>query len=285
MHGLCGPEVCSCAFIAACMVVCKLQGMPANCAQRAVTTKPLTAVGFFCCHLQIFEALGTPNDSVWTGVERLAHYRTNFPKWQQRPWSQLAPRLAADALGLDLLSSMLAYNPEARITAGQALKHAWFDEVRRQELLAGGGNSGGRSVPVTQMQLQSHASTSAAAGVAGAGVQQLGGGDPRLLQYGVRAVQQQQQSMLAQQRHQLQQQLARQQQAAALQQAALAQPPHQLQVCGFGVPAGLPQGALLQPAAAAAAAGGGWPNLPLNQLPPAAPQYLPQQQLHHPLPA
>jgi hypothetical protein len=235
------------------------------------------------CASQIFEALGTPNDNVWTGVERLAHYRTNFPKWQQRPWSQLAPRLAADALGLDLLSSMLAYNPEARITAGQALKHAWFDEVRRQELLAGGGNNGGRLVPVAQMQPQVHGGSSAAAGAGVSGAQQLGAGDPRLLQYGVRAVQQQQ-HMLAQQRQQLQQQVARQQQAAALAQAALVQPQHQLQVCGFGVPAGMPQAALLQPAPTAAAAGS-WPNLPLNSLSPAAPQYLPQQQLHHPLPA
>jgi hypothetical protein len=94
--------------------------------------------------------------------------------------------------------------------------------------------------------------------------------------------------VLAQQRQQLQQQVAHQQQVAVLQQAALSQP--QLQLCGgFGVPAGLPQGVLLQPAssaaAAAAAAAGVWPNLPLNALPPAAPQHLPQQQLHHPLQA
>jgi hypothetical protein len=253
----------------------------------------LTSTHCYFCPLQIFEALGTPNDSVWTGVERLAHYRTNFPKWQQRPWSQLVPRLAADALGLNLLSSMLAYNPEARITAGQALKHAWFDEVRRQEALAGGGAGRGRPVPAAQMQPQVRGGSSAAAAAgtaAAAGQQQLGGGDPRLLQYGVRAVQQQQQALaqrqqqvLAQQRQQLQQQVAHQQQVAVLQQAALSQP--QLQLCGgFGVPAGLPQGVLLQPASSAAAAGV-WPNLPLNALPPAAPQHLPQPQLHHPLQA
>jgi hypothetical protein len=90
---------------------------------------------------------------------------------------------------------------------------------------------------------------------------------------------------LAQQRQQLQQQVAHQQQVAVLQQAALSQP--QMQVCGFGFPAGLPQGVLLQPAssAAAAAAAGVWPSLPLNAPPPAAPQHLPQPQLHHPLQA
>eukprot|EP00882_Tetradesmus_deserticola_P013789 GHRQ01014643.1.p1 GENE.GHRQ01014643.1~~GHRQ01014643.1.p1 ORF type:complete len:231 (+),score=105.68 GHRQ01014643.1:474-1166(+) len=225
---------------------------------------------------QIFEALGTPDDSVWAGVERLAHYRTNFPKWQQRPWSQLAPRLAADGLGLDLLSSMLAYNPEARITAGQALKHAWFDELRSQELSASDGTGGGRVAATAQTQTQVCGGSSAAAGPAAAGNHQRGAGDSRLLQYGARAVQQHQQQALAQQRQQLQQQVARQQQAAVLQHAVLSQP--QLQMCGLG----LPQGALLQPAVTGVA--GSWPNA-LNVLPPAASQYLPQQQLHHPLPA
>lgn len=78
---------------------------------------------------QIFEALGTPNDSVWAGVERLAHYRSNYPQWQPKDWGVLVPRLAGDALGINLLASMLTYDPEARISAAQALKHPWFDDL------------------------------------------------------------------------------------------------------------------------------------------------------------
>eukprot|EP00879_Flechtneria_rotunda_P030541 GHRR01033185.1.p1 GENE.GHRR01033185.1~~GHRR01033185.1.p1 ORF type:complete len:416 (+),score=103.73 GHRR01033185.1:575-1822(+) len=80
---------------------------------------------------KIFEALGTPDDSMWAGVECLAHYRHNFPRWRPQDWGHLVPRLAKDPLGIDLLAGMLAYDPEARITAGQALKHPWFDDLRR----------------------------------------------------------------------------------------------------------------------------------------------------------
>lgn len=91
-----------------------------------------------CCSadfpaVQIFEALGTPDDSMWAGVERLQYYRRDFPRWQAKDWGRLVPRLARDPLGVDLLASMLSYNPENRITAGQALKHPWFNDIRRNE--------------------------------------------------------------------------------------------------------------------------------------------------------
>lgn len=74
---------------------------------------------------------------MWAGVERLAHYRDNYPKWQPKDWAVLVPRLAGDPLGINLLSSMLTYDPEARISAAQALKHPWFSD------LAGSSGSGG----------------------------------------------------------------------------------------------------------------------------------------------
>ena len=44
------------------------------------------------------------------------------------PASQVCPRLAGDADGLDLLSRLLAYDPSKRITAKQALAHPWFSQ-------------------------------------------------------------------------------------------------------------------------------------------------------------
>jgi renal tumor antigen len=35
----------------------------------------------------------------------------------------------------DLVSKLLIYNPDNRITASQALKHPWFTELRDQEKL------------------------------------------------------------------------------------------------------------------------------------------------------
>lgn len=42
---------------------------------------------------------------------------------------QLVPALAGDRQGLDLLASLLAYDPSRRITAGRALEHPWFRDV------------------------------------------------------------------------------------------------------------------------------------------------------------
>lgn len=107
---------------------------------------------------KIFEALGTPNDSMWSGVERLTHYRHNFPQWQPKDWGLLVPRLAAESLGVDLLASMLAYDPEARISAAQALKHPFFDDVRDS-------SSGNNSRPAAQ-SVQSGSAATAGAGPA-----------------------------------------------------------------------------------------------------------------------
>lgn len=70
---------------------------------------------------------------MWVGVERLQYYRRDFPHWRPKDWAALVPRLARDPVGIDLLASMLSYNPESRITAGQALRHPWFDDIRRTE--------------------------------------------------------------------------------------------------------------------------------------------------------
>lgn len=47
--------------------------------------------------------------------------------YKRRPLSSLVPRL--DALGLDLLGKLLEYRPEKRITAAEAMKHEYFDEL------------------------------------------------------------------------------------------------------------------------------------------------------------
>lgn len=41
---------------------------------------------------------------------------------------QLAPNL--DAVGLNLLESMLEYDPKKRISADAALQHPWFHDVQ-----------------------------------------------------------------------------------------------------------------------------------------------------------
>ncbi|GLC55296.1 hypothetical protein PLESTB_000969300 [Pleodorina starrii] len=78
---------------------------------------------------RIFERLGTPTPDVWRDLPGLAHFSDEFPNFRPRPMHELVPRLANDPHGLDLLSRLLAYDPNRRITARQALDHPWFQGV------------------------------------------------------------------------------------------------------------------------------------------------------------
>jgi len=77
--------------------------------------------------LEIFKRLGTPNEHIWPGVTRLEHYQTVFPKWQRIEWKKIVPKL--DDNGLHLLNLMLILDPSKRISAKQALKHPYFNDV------------------------------------------------------------------------------------------------------------------------------------------------------------
>ncbi|EPZ32720.1 protein serine/threonine kinase [Rozella allomycis CSF55] len=76
---------------------------------------------------KIFRILGTPSEQSWPGVSSLPSYQANFPKW---PRINLAEVCKLDHFGLDLLQKMLVYEPGQRITAKEALRHPYFDELR-----------------------------------------------------------------------------------------------------------------------------------------------------------
>lgn len=209
---------------------------------------------------QIFEALGTPNDAMWAGVQRLSHYRDNFPQWQPKDWDALVPRLAADPLGADLLGSMLAYDPEARISAAQALRHPWFNELQASDIRADG------SAAMQQDALASapppagtsQPAAAAAAGGGGGGVQQPPAG-PGVL--GGRPVHMRsafEQQLMLQQQQQLQAhlQLPRfqpPQQLLQMQQPSVFSFPPQLSMPAAAPPPRPPQQVAAAAAAAAAA--------------------------------
>lgn len=72
--------------------------------------------------------LGTPDESVWPGVTQLPEFQADaFPKWRPRPLSDVCPSL--DPQGVDLLSRMLAYEPQRRVTARMALQHSYFADI------------------------------------------------------------------------------------------------------------------------------------------------------------
>ncbi|KAG2494353.1 hypothetical protein HYH03_007410 [Edaphochlamys debaryana] len=92
---------------------------------------------------KICSVLGTPNEDVWPGLRQLP----NWGKILLRPQpSQLRARFTSSfgsgatltEAGMDLLSRLLAYDPEQRISCADALKHRWFQETpfpQRRELM------------------------------------------------------------------------------------------------------------------------------------------------------
>ncbi|ETW78989.1 hypothetical protein HETIRDRAFT_324063, partial [Heterobasidion irregulare TC 32-1] len=75
---------------------------------------------------KILDVLGTPTESVITqiGSERARAYVRSLPIRKRIPFGKFIP--LADPQALDLLEKMLCFDPESRITVGQALEHPWL---------------------------------------------------------------------------------------------------------------------------------------------------------------
>jgi cyclin-dependent kinase len=78
---------------------------------------------------RIFRALGTPTEELWPGVSAYRDFKSTFPKWSPQPLSKFCPDLCPD--GLDMLAKMLIYEPGKRISASEALKHPYFDDLKK----------------------------------------------------------------------------------------------------------------------------------------------------------
>eukprot|EP00164_Ancoracysta_twista_P001864 GFYU01002452.1.p1 GENE.GFYU01002452.1~~GFYU01002452.1.p1 ORF type:complete len:331 (+),score=42.58 GFYU01002452.1:539-1531(+) len=86
--------------------------------------------------LMIFRKKGTPTIESWPRMVELPTFKSSwpFPVFEGIPLFKLAPRL--DDVGLDLLRSMLEFDPAKRITAHQALCHPYFNDVQPSSVLA-----------------------------------------------------------------------------------------------------------------------------------------------------
>lgn len=83
---------------------------------------------------RIFRLLGTPTEETWPGVEAYKEFKTTFPQWEAQPLAEACRGL--DSQGLDLLQKMLHYEPTRRISAREALKHPYFDDLRQLQTQA-----------------------------------------------------------------------------------------------------------------------------------------------------
>ncbi|KAF9601217.1 hypothetical protein IFM89_017402 [Coptis chinensis] len=86
----------------------------------------------------IFGTLGRPDETIWPGFSRLPGVKINVPVKKYKTPRERFPspsfftftsRPYLSEAGLDLLNRLVAYDPEKRITAQDALNHEWFREV------------------------------------------------------------------------------------------------------------------------------------------------------------
>ncbi|QSZ33171.1 hypothetical protein DSL72_002757 [Monilinia vaccinii-corymbosi] len=77
--------------------------------------------------LSMFKTLGTPTEQTWPEALK---WKTNPFKWwnifPSKSWEELLPD--AEGHGRDLVARLVVYESGNRLTADQALKHAFFDE-------------------------------------------------------------------------------------------------------------------------------------------------------------
>ncbi|XP_028679812.1 cyclin-dependent kinase 17-like isoform X4 [Erpetoichthys calabaricus] len=79
----------------------------------------------------IFRILGTPSEETWPGITTSEEFKSyNFPHYKAEPLVNHAPRIDSD--GLDLLSKLLQFDAKKRISAEEALHHAYFKTLGDQ---------------------------------------------------------------------------------------------------------------------------------------------------------
>jgi cyclin-dependent kinase len=80
---------------------------------------------------KIFRVMGTPTEQDWPGVTSFPDFKASFPKWERKPDVEIVNDDGVKVLGesgLDLLELLLVYDPASRISAKQAVNHAYFTE-------------------------------------------------------------------------------------------------------------------------------------------------------------
>lgn len=80
---------------------------------------------------KIFDVIGTPSDETLEDLlddEETVEYAKSFPKRERQNFKEMYP--GTDNRGIQLLIKMLEFDPRKRISAEEAIKDSYFDEIR-----------------------------------------------------------------------------------------------------------------------------------------------------------
>jgi serine/threonine protein kinase len=81
---------------------------------------------------KVHDILGAPKAETLRKFRKAgSHLELNFPPQHGSGIKRLLPHCSSEAV--DLICKMLAYDPDERITARDAMKHPWFAEIREAE--------------------------------------------------------------------------------------------------------------------------------------------------------
>ena len=79
---------------------------------------------------KIFQFTGTPSPVLYPAASQLPDFHATFPRWRALGVEQLHGRFPQlDVYGIDLLQRLLAVDPEARVSAGEAMLHPYFADL------------------------------------------------------------------------------------------------------------------------------------------------------------
>ncbi|CAL1270123.1 unnamed protein product [Larinioides sclopetarius] len=79
---------------------------------------------------KIFRVIGTPTDDTWDGVTQFPNYKPQkFGHYAPQSLSAAFPRITEINQGENLAHSFLQLQPRLRISATEALRHIYFDEL------------------------------------------------------------------------------------------------------------------------------------------------------------
>ncbi|ORZ41647.1 phospho-Cdk2 in complex with cyclin B [Catenaria anguillulae PL171] len=92
---------------------------------------------------KIFQLRGTPDPRVWKEVADMPDFQIEFPQWRGKPLESVVPNPPEYAL--HLIENMLAYDPNLRYNAHQALAHPYFQDATTEGMAEEAGALVGRT--------------------------------------------------------------------------------------------------------------------------------------------